>query len=95
MMFPSVEWPDPNHYWDLVEAEVAAMDRPFVSIAIRTDLPDSGKGMRTRAVLAALPSHRLARRLRFTDPLEEAPSLLSRRARAGLSWASSSAVVGT
>lgn len=77
----------PRLFWDIVEREIERMPRPYVSISYRTDAPGSPRSVHVRAVIEHLPSHPLARRLRFTDPLEVAPSLLAPRARAHLSWA--------
>ena len=85
-MYPAVQWSNPSDYWDLVERGLRWMPRPYVAISVRTDAPDSAYARNARALFECLPSHRVARRLRFVDPLQQAPSLLSRRARRGLAW---------
>ena len=75
-LYPSVEWPSERYYWDLVERELRSMRRPFVSLGLRTDVPDSANVSRIRALFDYLPKHSLAKRLRFVDPLEAAPGLV-------------------
>ena len=76
MLYPSVEWPSPEFYWNLVERQLQAMRRPYLSLAIRTDAVDSDSMMHARRQLAALPQHPLAERLSFVDPLDIAPGLV-------------------
>ena len=66
----------PAGFWDLAAAHLRASARPYLSLALRTDAPSSGDARRVRAVLAHLPCHPLARRLRFVDPLEAVPALM-------------------
>ena len=76
MLYPSVEWPSPEFYWDLVERQLESMRRPYLSIAIRTDAGDSNSLMHARRQFAALPLHPLAERLSFVDPLDIVPGLV-------------------
>ena len=64
----------PTEYWDEMTRSLANMRRPYVSIAFRTNPADSRSAERRRAVLDALVTHRLARSLRFADPLELVPT---------------------
>jgi hypothetical protein len=60
----------PIVFWDRVARSIADLPRPYVSIAFRTERQDSWEDARHQAVLEALVDHRLARTLRFADPLE-------------------------
>jgi len=64
------EWPGERHFWDVVSHQVAAMERPYVSLAIRTDGFESRRAARVHRVFTALAQHPLAKRLRFVHPLE-------------------------
>ena len=86
-MHPSRPWESGGQYWDLVESELETMSSPYVAINVRTDTDDAPAAKQVRAVLEALPSHPIAKRLRFVDPIETALALLEPRARAGLTWA--------
>jgi hypothetical protein len=87
VLYPHGNWHEPSLFWDHLEREIDSMPRPYAAIAIRTNPPGSSPETNTRRVLEALLTHPVATRLRFVDPLDVAPSLLSRRARSGLSWA--------
>jgi hypothetical protein len=76
MLYPSVEWPSPEFYWNLVERQLQSMRRRYLSLAIRTDAVDSDSMIHARRQLAALPRHPLAERLSFVDPLDIAPGLV-------------------
>jgi hypothetical protein len=75
VLYPSDDWPSARFYWDLVERQLASMDRPHVSLAIRTDPPDSVRMRKVQRVLEELPAHPLSERLRFVDPLPIAADL--------------------
>ena len=64
------EWPGERRFWDVVSHQLAAMERPYVSLAIRTDRFESVRAARVCRVFTALAQHPLAKRLRFVDPLE-------------------------
>jgi hypothetical protein len=66
---PFKAWPDPRSYWDLVERAADEGPARYVAFAVRTDAPDSRTHRFARALLEYLPSHPIARRLRFVDPL--------------------------
>jgi hypothetical protein len=69
VLYPFGSWPRPHEYWDAVEQQLRSMRRPYLSLAIRTDAPNTDVSMRVRRILDALPGHPLAARLRFENPL--------------------------
>ena len=75
-VLPSTWVHGPKAFWDLMERHLRWTPRPYLSLALRTDAPDSDEGARAREILDYLPLHPLARRLRFEDPVEVAPSLV-------------------
>jgi hypothetical protein len=75
-MYPSVWDDEPGRFWDLVERDLALRARPYLALAIRTDVTGTLDEVRARAIISHLPRHRLARRLRFVDPLEAIGDLL-------------------
>lgn len=75
VLFPSADWPSASFYWDLVARQLRSMDRPYLSLAIRTDSPDSALLGKVRQLFDELPEHRLAEQLRLVDPLDIAPDL--------------------
>lgn len=64
------DWPGERCFWDVVSHQLGAMERPFLSLAIRTDRFESRRAARVRRVFTALAQHPLAKRLRFVDPVE-------------------------
>lgn len=76
MPYLNQEWPSAQSYWDLVDRQLRSMPRPYLSLGIRTDLPGSTSLVRTQRMLAALPRHPMAERLRFVDPLEVVEQLV-------------------
>ena len=64
------EWSMPAAYWDAVESHLAAMERPYVALLVRTDAASSRTIASATSLLSGLVRHRLARRLQFVDPLE-------------------------
>lgn len=75
VLYPSLEWPSPKHFWDLAERQVRSMRRPYLSLAIRTDAADVILTQRERDLMEALLTHPLSKRLRFIDPLEAVKKL--------------------
>jgi hypothetical protein len=75
-LYPSGKWPSSRFYWDLVARELRSMRRPYLSLAIRTDAAELSDASRVREIFNALPTHPLAERLRFVDPLDAAPRLV-------------------
>jgi hypothetical protein len=69
MLYPSEDDWTERGFWDLVSQQLRSMERPYVSLAIRTDRFESARGSRVSRVFSALMRHPLARRLRFVDPL--------------------------
>lgn len=76
VLFPSADWPSATFYWDLVERQLQKMDCPYLSLAIRTDSPDSVLLGNACRLFEELPKHRLAEHLRFVDPLEVTSDLV-------------------
>jgi hypothetical protein len=64
------QWSTPADYWDAVELHLAAMERPYVALLVRTDAASSRTISSATSLLSALLRHRLARRLQFVDALE-------------------------
>lgn len=62
------QWTSPGAYWDMVERHVESLQRPYLAFAIRSGDPAAADETRVRTILEHLLTHRLARRLRFTDP---------------------------
>ena len=79
MLYPSVALESSDLFWKLALWELEAMDRPYLSFALRTDDPGSDCGRNVRRLFAALPRHPIARQLRFVDPLEVVGTLLPTR----------------
>lgn len=77
VLYPSLTWPSPTHFWDVAARELDQMRRPQLSLAIRTDAADSKILREVVALFDALPDHPLSRRLTFVDPLEAATSLVA------------------
>jgi hypothetical protein len=69
MFYLSLDWPSHAHFWDVVAYELRHMQAPYLSLAVRTDDPDSELLKKICRLLLALPSHPIARHLRFVDPL--------------------------
>lgn len=76
VLYPGIEWPNPETFWDLLARELPSMARPYVSLGIRTDAPGTAALRRALRVLEALPAHPLAAELAFVDPLEAVSALL-------------------
>jgi len=77
VFYPTEAWRSRVQLWNLLEERLAEMTRPYVSLAIRTDAQAERLTQRVWAILDALASHPIARRLRFVDPLAAAPALLA------------------
>jgi hypothetical protein len=65
-----------DEFWDRVSRHLSLQSHPYLSIAVRTDAPESQRARDVREILERLPAHPIARRLRFMDPLDALPSLL-------------------
>ena len=69
MLYPTVDWPSEHYFWDLVSYQLGTMERPYLSLAIRTDRFESDRAARVCRIFTVLAKHPLAKRLRFVDPL--------------------------
>ena len=76
MLYPGVNWPDPNTFWDIAAREFDSMRHPYLSLAVRTDAGESKLMAAERQILETLARHPLGERLRFVDPLEDVPQVL-------------------
>jgi hypothetical protein len=70
MLYPTVDWPSERYFWDIVAHQLQSMQRPYLSLAIRTDPPASAPTAKLSRLFAALVKHPLAERLRFVNPLD-------------------------
>ncbi len=70
MLDPTEDWPSERYFWDLVTHQLASMQRPYLSLAIRTDRFNSRRAAMVFRLFTALAQHPLAKRLRFVNPLE-------------------------
>jgi hypothetical protein len=77
VLYPTLDWPSPRHFWDIVAFQLDRTERPYVSLAIRTDAPDSEWMKKAYQLFAALPGHPIAQRLRFVNPLSVRDELIS------------------
>jgi len=66
----------PRSFWDLAAFQLTTMERPYLSLGVRTDAPGSALAERVEGLFLALASHALARRLRFVGPVREVEALL-------------------
>lgn len=74
---PWKRWPSPKIYWDLVGRAVDEQPARYFAFAIRTDAPGSAAHENVRELLEYLPSHPIAERLQFVDPLDDAIQALA------------------
>jgi hypothetical protein len=70
MLYPAEDDWTERGLWDLVSQELRSMERPYVSLAIRTDRFATFRAARVCRVLKALTQHPLGKRLRFVNPLD-------------------------
>ena len=61
-------WSSPAACWDIAEARLAEMERPYLSFVVRSDMVLDHRAEPTDAVLRALAGRALVRRLRFLPP---------------------------
>ena len=73
---PWKAWPNPNKYWNLVARAADEGPARYVALAVRTDPPGSPRYANARPLFECLPTHPIARRLCFVDPL--APEIRAR-----------------
>ena len=69
MLYPAEDDWSERYFWDLVSHRLRSMERPYLSLAIRTDRLESFRAARVCRVFTELTRHPLAKRLRFVDPL--------------------------
>ena len=69
MLYPTEDDWTERYFWDLVSHQLGSMERPYLSLAIRTDRFESFRAARVCRVFTELARHPLARRLRFVDPI--------------------------
>lgn len=79
VLYLTADWPSAHGFWDIVEQELRSMRRPYLSLGVRTDAAASVVAGRVRRIFDALPSHPLAHRLRFEDPLTTFRSMTRQR----------------
>ena len=70
MLYPAEDDWTERGFWELVNHALKSMERPYVSLAIRTDRSSSWRAARVCRVLETLIQHPLAKRLRFVNPLD-------------------------
>jgi hypothetical protein len=81
---PFKTWSDPKTYWDLVERAADEGPARYIAFAVRTDAPGSRTHRIVQALLEYLPSHPIARRLRFVDPLSSEIRALASEGMGGI-----------
>jgi hypothetical protein len=69
MLYPTEDDWTERYFWDLVSHRLGSMERPYLSLGIRTDRFESFRAARVCRVFKELTRHPLAKRLRFVDPL--------------------------
>ena len=77
MLYPTEDDWTERYFWDLVSHRLGSMERPYLSLAIRTDRFESFRAARVCRVFKELTRHPLAQRLRFVDPLEAKEQITS------------------
>lgn len=78
MLYPTGYWPSDRYFWDLVARQLRSMRRPYLSLAIRTDAPDSAHARKVFQLFSTLTQHPLAECLRFVDPEEVVGTIMLR-----------------
>jgi hypothetical protein len=84
VLYPTEDDCTERGFWDLVAQQLESMERPYVSLGIRTDRFESPPSARVSRVFTALTQHPLARRLRFVDPLSVKERIMPQPASHGL-----------
>jgi len=74
---PWKKWPSPKIYWDLVARAADEQQFRYIAFAIRTDHPASSSYQNVWDILEYLPSHPIAERLQFIDPLSSGITALA------------------
>jgi len=70
VLYPTEDDWTERGFWDLVGHRIDSMERPYVSLGIRTDRHDSFRAARVCRVFRELLRHPLAKRLRFVHPVD-------------------------
>jgi hypothetical protein len=83
VLYPTEDDWTERGFWDLIEQQLRSMERPYLSLGIRTDRFDSRRSSRVCRVFHELVRHPLVKRLRFVDPLQVMDRIAPRRAEAG------------
>lgn len=91
LYYPAAVWPSPRYFWDVVDYSLSTMERPYLSLGIRTDREGSTPDAQVRAILRELVTHPIASRLRFMNPLEAMETLVDRPLTSAAVAAASSA----
>jgi hypothetical protein len=81
VLYPTEDDWTERGFWDLVSHQLRSMERPYVSLGIRTDRFDSIRASRVCRVLRELTRHPLVKRLRFVSPLEAMEHIAPQRKR--------------
>jgi hypothetical protein len=82
VLYPALADGSAASFWDHAAAEIETMDKPYVSIGIRTDAADVALTACVRQVLEALAEHPIADRLELVDPIAPSKAWFDRRGRA-------------
>jgi hypothetical protein len=80
VLYPTEDDWTERGFWDLIDHQLQSMERPYVSLGIRTDRLDSLRASRACRVLSELTRHPLVKRLRFVNPLDVMEQIAPRRA---------------
>jgi hypothetical protein len=67
---------DPRDHWDLIARQLRMMRRPYLNVAMRTDLPGTRQFDEGVMLLECLVDHPLMSELQIVDPIDALPSLL-------------------
>lgn len=76
-LYPSVPWPSPAHFWDVALRQLISMERPYLSLAVRTNTHDMALTAGVRKIFEALPEHEISKYLRWMDPLDALDQLVA------------------
>ena len=80
VLYPTEDDWTERGFWDLLSHQLETMERPYVSIGIRTDRLDSFRASRVCRVFSELTRHPLGKRIRFVSPLDAIERIAPRRA---------------
>jgi len=78
VLYPTEDDWTERGFWGLVSHQLGSMERPYLSLGVRTDRITSVRARRASRVLTELTRHPLARRLRFVNPLEVREQIMPR-----------------